>query len=431
LPDLRADRLFEVSKNPGPPGPDQRDPAGGQRDIPQDMRKTMDVQNERNDYANTGAPPFEPRFPNQEPDEGPESMEPGTDGEDRGSAPEVNGIPDITEAPAENAEPDDSDPDLVDPDEAPAEAGFIAPLDGDRQDAAESTPSLLCGYHLHPVCALFPEMSDTEFTALSDDIRANGLLSPIVRDGDYIVDGRHRLKACIAVGVEPEIKEWREVYAGPMSLPQWILSVNAHRRHLTPIQLAAAHVAVHGWEEREEARRRQAEGGRHGGEAAGWGRPAHDRLPTISTEPYSTDDPSPDPPENGTTEPEPSRSGDRRAQLAATFGTSQYAAQQILDIEKAAPELLHEVVQGKKSAGKAAKIARENMGAKRESPKKKPKKTEGEPEPAAAKPFDAEIEPLIRKAVHAVEQIADAVPDEKKEFFLTEVADNLRLQRAA
>ena len=48
----------------------------------------------------------------------------------------------------------------------------------------------------HPVLALFPEVAGVPFDDLVADIRAHGLLAPIVIRGDVLLDGRGRLKAC-------------------------------------------------------------------------------------------------------------------------------------------------------------------------------------------------------------------------------------------
>lgn len=55
----------------------------------------------------------------------------------------------------------------------------------------------------HPLSDLFPPMGDKEFAGLVEDIRKNGLLTPIVKLGDLILDGRHRYRACREGGVEP------------------------------------------------------------------------------------------------------------------------------------------------------------------------------------------------------------------------------------
>jgi hypothetical protein len=66
---------------------------------------------------------------------------------------------------------------------------------------------------IHPYAAAFPELSREELIALGNDIAANGLRLPIVvhTDGDHdnpkfqLVDGRSRLDAMTAVGIEFEI----------------------------------------------------------------------------------------------------------------------------------------------------------------------------------------------------------------------------------
>lgn len=55
----------------------------------------------------------------------------------------------------------------------------------------------------HPASELFPLMDGIELRSLADDIAANGLLEPISLLDGQVLDGRNRLRACKASGVEP------------------------------------------------------------------------------------------------------------------------------------------------------------------------------------------------------------------------------------
>jgi ParB-like chromosome segregation protein Spo0J len=84
----------------------------------------------------------------------------------------------------------------------------------------------------HPL-ADFPPMEDDEFAALVADIKANGLLEPIVLYQDKILDGCHRHKACLKTGVEPRFEEFKGDDAAATA---FVISKNVHRRHLTAEQ---------------------------------------------------------------------------------------------------------------------------------------------------------------------------------------------------
>jgi protein gp37 len=88
----------------------------------------------------------------------------------------------------------------------------------------------------HPYCLAIPEMSDSEFQELKGDISGSGLLEPIVMFEGKILDGRHRYKACLQLGIEP----WFKDYDGPDSALDYVISLNLRRRHLSESQRAMA-----------------------------------------------------------------------------------------------------------------------------------------------------------------------------------------------
>lgn len=88
---------------------------------------------------------------------------------------------------------------------------------------------------IHPVADIFPRMTAAEYSALRDDIKANGQREPIwVFDGQ-IIDGRHRAQACEEIGIEPAVREYDGDESG---LVGFVVSLNLHRRHLDESQRA-------------------------------------------------------------------------------------------------------------------------------------------------------------------------------------------------
>lgn len=86
---------------------------------------------------------------------------------------------------------------------------------------------------VHPAADTFPMMPPAHFGELVEDIRTNGLLEPLVTDEDgALLDGRNRLLACEAAGVEPRFVTYR---GDPW---RFVISTNLHRRHLTDTQRA-------------------------------------------------------------------------------------------------------------------------------------------------------------------------------------------------
>ena len=105
---------------------------------------------------------------------------------------------------------------------------------------------------IHKVADMFPMMGGDDFNMLKQDIKENGLLNPIWTYEDKIIDGRNRMLACKEVGVKPRFKEWD----GKGSLVAFVVSLNLHRRHLSPSQCAV--VALNVLPELEkEAKKRQ------------------------------------------------------------------------------------------------------------------------------------------------------------------------------
>lgn len=90
----------------------------------------------------------------------------------------------------------------------------------------------------HELSTVFSSFEDTEeFVQLVKSIRQNGLNHPILLWQGKIVDGRHRHKACLEAGVEPQY----EYIPDSMALSQVmdrVVAENILRRHLTTGQRA-------------------------------------------------------------------------------------------------------------------------------------------------------------------------------------------------
>lgn len=98
-------------------------------------------------------------------------------------------------------------------------------------DTVEHTPPV--GVKWHPFADIFPWIEGPAFKELVEDVRANGVLEPIVFLDGAILDGRNRYMAAREAGVEyPRVE-----YTGDDPLG-FVISVNLKRRHLTESQRA-------------------------------------------------------------------------------------------------------------------------------------------------------------------------------------------------
>jgi ParB-like chromosome segregation protein Spo0J len=91
----------------------------------------------------------------------------------------------------------------------------------------------------HPLANIFPLVEGPEFADLVADIREHGLHEPIVMFEDRVLDGRNRLRACEAAGIEPVFT----VYTGDDPVA-FVVRINLHRRHLDESQRAMVAVKL-------------------------------------------------------------------------------------------------------------------------------------------------------------------------------------------
>ena len=87
----------------------------------------------------------------------------------------------------------------------------------------------------HPICILMPSADEDELQNLTDDIRAHGLLDPIVLFERRILDGRNRAAACESAGVAARYVEFQGTREEALI---FVVSHNLKRRHLTKQAIA-------------------------------------------------------------------------------------------------------------------------------------------------------------------------------------------------
>ena len=204
-------------------------------------------------------------------------------------------------------------------------------------------------YPVHPVASLFPMIDDDALNALAEDIKKNGQREPILvafLDGrelnePVVVDGRNRFKACEIAGVEPEFSN--DYVMEPHEIGPWIISHNLHRRHLTTSQKAMVGQGYLAYL-KEEAKKRQIEGGRRGAEITNSG----ERVSAKSREAAK------------------GRESRSDTQAARLVGVGEKSIRDADFVAANEPSLAQEVRDGKMAVSAAAKRIREKLNPKPE-----------------------------------------------------------------
>jgi ParB-like chromosome segregation protein Spo0J len=88
---------------------------------------------------------------------------------------------------------------------------------------------------VHPAAAIFPMLDEEELNELAEDIKANGLIHPLIVKDGQLIDGRNRREACKRVGIVPPVSE-----LDGQDPASYILSANIARRHMNKGQQAMA-----------------------------------------------------------------------------------------------------------------------------------------------------------------------------------------------
>lgn len=89
----------------------------------------------------------------------------------------------------------------------------------------------------HEIANIFPMLESAELQSLAEDIRINGLKTPILLFDGAILDGRNRYKACEIAGITPQFETFQGDKAAALS---HVWSLNFQRRHLSSSQAAIA-----------------------------------------------------------------------------------------------------------------------------------------------------------------------------------------------
>lgn len=105
----------------------------------------------------------------------------------------------------------------------------------------------------HEAANIFPMITGDEFEQLASDIKKNGLRESIKKLDGKIIDGRNRFVACNQVDVSAVFEDVQT--DDPV---QYVLSLNLHRRHLTPSQASMCAARAREIYERQADKRRRA-----------------------------------------------------------------------------------------------------------------------------------------------------------------------------
>lgn len=179
----------------------------------------------------------------------------------------------------------------------------------------------------HEAANIFP-LDEENLETLADDIRDHGLQTPIELMGGKIIDGRRRFSACRMAGIKPTYRD-----VNPSDPISYVLSLNLHRRHLTPGQRAMCAARAREVYDRQAKERQKG----HGGTAPGKKKTLVENLPQVKEE-----------------------SGKSRDQVGKAFGVSGKSVDHATKIiENGTPELVKAVDEGRMSINTATILSAE------------------------------------------------------------------------
>jgi ParB-like chromosome segregation protein Spo0J len=109
---------------------------------------------------------------------------------------------------------------------------------------------------------LLPKMSEEEFIELKTSIQTEGQHYPIIVNEDLeVLDGHHRFRACLELGIEPDFEVRK--FDDKLLEKKFVIEANLRRRHLNNFQLVELAVPLLEIE-RALAKKRQSKGGKNG-----------------------------------------------------------------------------------------------------------------------------------------------------------------------
>ncbi len=112
---------------------------------------------------------------------------------------------------------------------------------------------------------LLPRMSDDEFEELKKSIQTEGQHYPIIVNEDLeVLDGHHRYRACMELGIEPDFEVRK--FDDKLIEKKFVIEANLRRRHLNNFQLVELAVPLLEIE-RALAKKRQSKGAKDGQDA--------------------------------------------------------------------------------------------------------------------------------------------------------------------
>jgi ParB-like chromosome segregation protein Spo0J len=181
----------------------------------------------------------------------------------------------------------------------------------------ETTTMTTDTQQIHPMAKLFPPVTGKRFDDLVADVKAKGLLNPIILHAGVVLDGSNRLRACRVAGIPARFVEFSSLNL-KCSPEEYIWSSNIERRQLTPDQRT---VLAFDWAKalREQAKAKQQLGGK-------------DKTP--QAEAIRT-----------------------RAAIAVRAQVSEHKVAQFERVKKNAPQLVKKVASGTMKLKDAAKVA--------------------------------------------------------------------------